>query len=373
MSLSRFRVTLWDTTGSGRGRGSLRAIIEDATDVGGSAYANGGGEFFMTLPYNHAYANEIDPLLRHYEVSRLDSTGTYVPIFTGLIDGVEVSRDELVVHGRDYLSLLETTISAANTSYASTLIGTIISSQLTAARAEANSRVNFISVGTIESTSTTATLLTSYQSRLDFISSACDILMADRSVKSIIAVEPRSSGTPSFTFYENKGSDKEGVRLEYGAAINDFIIVTPWQGLRTRVNAIGQKREGATLLFSTQTYANEATYGWITEPAVFIDIIDQTALDQKTRRMARRLGNTNATQVLMGLKPTQFSSIPYVPGPWQGYDIGDNIRVIIDRTQAGAAGTWDYTNGLYTVWGVEWTGLANGQEELFLDLRPKET
>lgn len=364
--LPRFRVKLWAVdSAAGRGRGALKAIIEDAKDIGGSAYANTGGEFFMTLPYTHPYIDEIDPLLTHYEVSRF-SGSAYVPIFAGLLDGVEISRDEAVVFGRDYLSLLETTISASNTSYTNTLIGTIISDQVTAARAEANSRVNFITVGTIEATTTTATMLTSYEPRLHFIAGAADILMADRSVRSIIAVEPRSSGTPAFTFYENKGSNKTDVRLEYGGNVTDFLKVGPYANFRTRIQAIGQKREGATILFSTQTYASETIRGWIAESAVFLDVVDQAALDNKTKRLARRLGNILNDSLMLRLGPNALA-------PWDGYDIGDSVSVRVVRNPRDAIAGWEGVDGIFTIWGLEWVGTTTGNEELFLDLRKQET
>ncbi len=356
---SRFRVTCFDMNAS-RGRGSIVAIIDDAKDVGGSEHVNDQGEMFFTLPWNHPQIGALSPLLNHYEISRLSSSGTYTPIFTGLLDDYEATADDVVFYGRDYLSLLNTTISSSNTSYTNAFVGTIIASQISAARSttgEPHGRVNFITQGTIETTSTTTTVLTSYQPRLDFIAGLCDILMSDRSVHSIIRVTPRTSYPPSFTFTENLGSDKEDVRLEYGGLMNDFRYRPGYGNLRTRINAIGQKREGASVLFSAQTYASESTYGWISEATVFVDIVDQTALDNKTKRMARRRGRVG-TGVAIAIRANQI-------GPWEGYDLGDAIRVVIDRglTQV---------NGLYSVWGLEWIGHKNGSEDLFLSLVPKD-
>jgi len=371
--VASFRVRLWDK-GSNFGRGNLSAVIDDAANIGVSAYANEGGEAFFTLPWNHpAMRDALDPstgvqgpLLTHYEVSRRNpTTNAYDVVGTGILDGVEVTPDEAVFYGRDYLSLLETTISASNTSYTNALIGNIISDQITAARAETSSRVNFISVGTISATSTTATMLTSFQPRLEFIRSAIDVFRADTINRPIISVSPRSSATPAFQFEPNAGSDKTDVRLQYGGNLTDFLVVPNFANFRTRVQAVGQKREGASLLFSNQTFGRESTYGRIAEPALFLDVIDKAALDALTLRRARELGNTAAIGQSVKIAVNDL-------GPWEGYEIGDAVRILIDRHGADYKG-YDFISDLYVIWGMEWVGREDGSEELFLDMLVKET
>lgn len=354
-----FRVRLWDATGSGRGRGTLKALIDDAQDIGISEQASGPGECFFTLPGNHPQIGEIAPLQRHIEVSRLSSSGAYIPVWAGLLDDYEATPDEVVVYGRDYLSLLDTTITGSNESYPSQPVGQIISAVLTAARAESDSRVNFIAMGTINNTSVTTLALSSYQSRLEFIRQLVDISMGESPRRAIISVGPRSSGTPSFNFIGAQGSDKEDVRLEYGGLVNDYFYSPGYSTLRTHVQAIGQKREGATVLYSTQSApaAPASTYGRIAEPMLFVDMVDQNALDERTRRAARTLGRVGKT-VGLGISVNRL-------GPWDGYDLGDCVRVVINDGIVSV-------NALYTVWGLEWIGRKNGSEELVLSLAPKD-
>lgn len=346
--------------GASRGRGDGVAQIPDAKDIGVSEYANQAGECFFTLPANHPLISECVPLQRHVRVLRWGGS-SYVPIWNGLLEDYEASRNEVVFYGTDYLGLLTGTITSSNTSYTDTLIGSIISAQLTAAVGEANSRVGFIGVGSIAATTTTATLLTSFQTRLDFIGGAIDILIADRSVRPIISVTPRTAalnGSFSFTFSENQGADKEDVRLEYGGLVRDFRYAPGYADLATRIYGIGVKREGASVLYSTQTYANETTYGWIARPAVYQDVINQTALDQRAKRDARRAARIGKN-VALTLRVSGLA-------PWDGYDLGDAVRVVINRGIVNV-------NALYTVWGLEWIGQKNGSEDLFLSLTPKET
>jgi hypothetical protein len=362
-AFSPFRVILYNVdTAGGRGRGTLAAIIDDAKDIGGSEMANAPGECFFTLPYNHPQISQCVPLLRHYRIDRYDATaGAYTTVFAGLLDDYDARPNEVVFYGTDYLGLLKGTISHSATTYTSQYVGNIITDQLTAARAEANSRVNFITVGTIDTTSTTTTVLTSYEERLPFISGLADILMSSRSVHSIIQVTPRSSttGTYTFRFQENQGSDKESVRLEYGGLVTDFHYAPGYGDAKTRINAIGQKREGASLLYSTQLSGlSEATYGWIAGPRLFLDIVDQTALDSRTLRAAKAAGRIGKN---VGLA-VRVNGL----GPWAGYDLGDNLRVVIERGPVSV-------NGLFTLWGLQWIGHRDGSEDLLLNLLPKDT
>lgn len=357
---SRFRIILQAVdTAAGRGPGAVVAMIEDAKDIGASEQVNGPGEMFFTLAQTHPQVGEIQPLQTHYKIQRKDNNGDFVTKFAGLVDDYESTPDEVVFYGRDYLSLLDTSITAANASYSSRYVGQIVQGSLTNARNESNSRVNFISMGTIENTATTTVALTSYQSRLEFISQVADIAMADNTVRAVLQVAPRSSDTPSFNFTANQGSDREGVRLEYGGLVNDYLYSPGYSTLRTSVRAIGQKREGASLLFSTQTttLAPITTYGSIAEPVLFIDIIDQSALDKKAARAARQFARVGKT---LGLSITSGRL-----GPWEGFDLADSVRVIIRNGI-------DNVNALYTVWGVEWIGRKNGSEEMVLSLLPKD-
>lgn len=360
MSAPKYVVTLWDIASATRGRNSVKAIIADARDVGVSSYANEGGEMFFTLPYNHPQLSECQPWLRHYEVRRLNSGGTYDVVGVGLLDEYDATPDEVVVYGRDYLSLFNASISAANTSYTSADIGTIIQTELSAAINQvvfsSLSVTKAITLGTIETTGQTVTVLTSYQPRLEFCRQLVDIWQSDSSVRPIVSVTRSTPLTVSFA--KNAGTDRTAYRLAYGGFVDDFRYVPGFTDFYTRVNAIGQKREGATLLFASAGYADAALYGVTQTPRLFIDIVDQAALNRKTQRAARHVG-TIGRKVSLGLRLNQI-------GPWEWGELGDSLPVRISR------GIVDI-NGLYTVWGQEWIGQADGSEDLFLSILPKET
>jgi len=355
--VTAFRVRLWDTSGSGRGRGSLKAIIDDAKDIGVSSYANDSGEFFMTLPINHKQIGEIVPWQRHYEVSRLSDTGTYDPIGVGLINDYVQDENEAVVYGIDYLSLYDLSISGSNTSYTGQSVSSIISSeiQLASGTINPNSPTRFITTGTIETTSKTTTVLTSFEPRLSFARKMLGILSAGNSTRPLMAVT--RSAPITFSFQSNAGSDKTNIRLEYGGNINNFRYDPAYDQLSTDIYAIGQKRDGAAILYSHQSYASNATYGILQSGRVFIDLVNQQALDDLTLDAARR--SANQQRVAIGIASGKVV-------PWSGFDLMDSVTLVISRGLVSV-------NALYTVWGLEWIGHRDGHEDLLMDLQPKLT
>ncbi len=362
MARAKYLITLWDIASSDRSRNNVKAIISDARDIGVSAYANDGGELFFTLPWNHSQIADCLPWQRHYEVKRWNmNTGVYDVVGVGLLDDYDATPDDVIIYGRDYLSLFDLSITGSNTSYTSTEIGTIMQTELSGAIFQPSfstkSVTRHITLGTIESTGQTATVLTSYQARLQFCRQLIDIWQSDSSVRPILSV---TRSTPiTVSFQSNAGVDNNAFQLAFGGLLNDFRYSPGFADLATRVYGIGQKREGATLLFSNQSYASETTYGIIQHPQVFIDVVNQTALDKKVKRAARTAGSTGKN-VAIGLRINQI-------GPWEWGAFGDSIPISISR------GGLVSVSGLYTVWGQEWIGKADGSEDLFLSILPKET
>ena len=355
----RFRVRIYDM-GASRERGSQRAVIDDARDIGCSEYVNQGGEFFMTLPWNHPLIDEIVPLERHYRVQRYnDRLAAYQDIFVGLIDDFDANDKEVIVYGSDYLSLLNGSITGSNTSYASATVGAIISAQLSSARAETDSRTAFVAVGSIDATTTTIPLaLSSFQSRLEFIASVVDIHTANSSARAQVFLNSRTSvGAFQWDFNQNRGQDRTSIRLDYGGLVQGFRYIPGFADVATHIYGIGVKREGATILYSTQSYLASATYGRIAQPRLYQDIVDQTALDKRSQRDARRAAVVGK-RLSLALRSNQLA-------PYDGYDLCDSLPVEISRGLTNI-------NSLYTLWGLEWIGKRNGSEDLFLDLLPKE-
>jgi hypothetical protein len=351
----RFRVRLWDTSGANRGRGNVTAVIYDAKDIGGSAYANDGGEFFMTLPINHPQIDAIDPWQTHYEVARLNSDGDYDPLFVGLLNNYVHDENEVVVYGIDYLALWDLSISGSNTSYTAQKVSVIVQDQMTLAQTNTNAPMKFVAVGTIQTTSKTTTALTSFEPRLSFCRNMLSILNAGNSTRPLLGVTRAAPITLSFD--SHAGSDRNAVVFRYGMNVNNFRYDPAYDQLATDVFAIGQKRDGAAILYSHKSYANNATYGQLQTGRVFTDLVNQGALDDLTLDTARR--SANQQRVAIGISSGKAV-------PWDGFDLMDSVKLQISRGLVNV-------NALYTVWGLEWIGHRDGHEDLLIDLQPKLT
>jgi hypothetical protein len=102
------RIRLFDI-GANRGPGNEVAIVYDAKNIGSEVMANDEGSAYWTLPINHALINQFQPLLRHYKIERLNhNTGTYDLVGAGLLTGADVTNDEIVFSGSDYMGILNT-------------------------------------------------------------------------------------------------------------------------------------------------------------------------------------------------------------------------------------------------------------------------
>ncbi len=102
------RIRLFDI-GANRGPGNEVAIVYDAKNIGSEVMANDEGSAYWTLPINHALIDQFQPLLRHYKIERLNHvTGGYDLVGAGLLTGADVTNDEIVFSGSDYMGILNT-------------------------------------------------------------------------------------------------------------------------------------------------------------------------------------------------------------------------------------------------------------------------
>ena len=358
-----FRVKLWSIHPTHRGRLSLKAIINDAADVGVSKYANEAGEMFFTLPINHPQINECLPMLRHYEVSRFDIiSNSYSVVGKGLLEDMDATKDEVVLYGIDYLGLFTKNITNNNSSYTSKLIGEIIDSGFTSLQSETDSVYAFLTKGTIHPSTRSVTVVTSFEERLSFWRGLLEILQGSGSTRPLMDVN--RDDPPVFSFQPNPGSDKKELPLRLDGAILDFRWRQGFYKLATLNNAFGVKREGASVLYSSQSYGSMSTYGRIYMSGYWTDLINQAELDSRTLAALREVYDA-PDELFVSL--AQGYLTPFGGGtlaPTTTWDLADSIPVKISRGPINI-------DKMFTIWGFEWIGRKNGSESLFLDLRPK--
>lgn len=219
----RCRVNVYGM-GTNRGPGGLIASIEDVSEVGWAEYANQPGESYFTLPYNH-WANAIlRPLQTHIEFQRQkDLSSPWVSIGYNLLSDCDSTAWDTVWYGDDYLSLFGGSDTALKTTYNNQACSAIIQTEALAAirqsgttATDPNSRLGFVSVGHIDVTSTTATLMSDYQSRLSLMQQASSMVRG-ASVPAGVA----NIGNPDF-----ETGDLTGWTAAAGGASNSVTVVT---------------------------------------------------------------------------------------------------------------------------------------------------
>ena len=368
-SQAPFRITLFDMTGTGRGRGSVKAVISDAKYIGCSTYMNQGGEMFFTLPYNHPQIAECDPLNRHYRVDRWDEEdAVYRTVGSGILQDYSATDNETVFYGVDYLGVLNQTLtdasgaSAGNTvTYNDKTVSFIFQAEMSTVKNEANSRLGFITVeSTISPSATTYDLFTAGEQRTAFLSNVASIAQAGTTSKVVFGnrIESATQSYGSFFLDMNHASAvNNSLRLVYGANVKRFSFSPNFRNLRTRALVI------ATSIFNNivptkiwspvATSALASTYGIIDRVDLQEDIISQSAASS---RAAYNLYQSSPDK----LRAITVSVVDGSIIPFKNYKIGDDVRVIIERGNVNI-------DANLTISGQEWVGREDGSEEISFD------
>lgn len=108
MSIRRkFRIILWDRTGSNGWRGAQKAVVFNAKSIGVEEYANDVGSAYWTLPNDHPQIAEFVPLQRHYEISKWsDARSRWEFVAAGMLNDYTTTEQETIFNGIDYNAVL---------------------------------------------------------------------------------------------------------------------------------------------------------------------------------------------------------------------------------------------------------------------------
>lgn len=104
----KFRITIWDFSISGW-RGTQKAVVYDASDIGVEEHANDVGSAFWTMKNDHPQISEFVPLERHYEIARWNesaATPRWEFVGAGVINDFNATEYETVFAGIDYKAVM---------------------------------------------------------------------------------------------------------------------------------------------------------------------------------------------------------------------------------------------------------------------------
>lgn len=390
--LSGFRIILRGM-GTKRGPGAIRAVIEDALNVGMSSYASAPGECYFTLPATHPQVGECEPWRTHcsYEQYR---NGKWQEIWAGLLTDFDATGDDVVINGIDYLGLLSLDIErrAWNSGdakdkkpkYFNKSISSIIADQLDEAIATTDSPVGFItrpdSGTSFNVLSTPIVIDASYRQRLEFIRGLLDSFRAGTGVRSRIVVRRKQGSTAdethgygyAFNLLADSGTNRKALRLEWGGLIQGFRILG-FGDFAVKVYGIGREVNELKPHYKSGSAPNmpTATWGNLAKVAVWQDIDDESDLARRVAQLAAESGRVGKRMAL-GLRVRGL-------GPFDGWDITDSVpidivRGVVDTGHFAPDPPGSPTAGLswWTIWGTEWRWYPDGHDELTLVVRPRE-
>jgi len=381
-----YRVILWETNTTDRGRGNIAAVIHDAKNVGVSSYLNEGGEMFFTLPYNHPQLSACVPLERHYRVDRFDEEdGRYVTLGQGLLEDYEATENETVFYGLDYMMVLQKTITTPSTTtlvtYNDKTFANIYQTEMTQAISASNSRLGFIdyNLGTawshtasyplvINAATTTYDIFTGGEPRGSFLTNLANIAMEGTATKVVFGNTLESDTELYNGFFCDMNwspTQNDNIVLEYGGNVRAFSYSPNFRSLLTRTRVIATSiinNVSPTKIWSsvaTGSAAPVSTYGII--EAVFLeeDLATQTVVDNKAKYRLYQSSPEKIRNISIAIK--DGSIIPY-----KRYKLGDDIRVRIERGNVSI-------NTNLTLRGQRYIASTNGTEELWFDFFPRDT
>lgn len=357
------------------------AIIEDASNVGGSEFYNDSGEFFFTLPAIHPQAHVIEPYQVAYCLELYRDEG-WKEITSGLIVDVDSTGDEVIWYGTDWEGILGRTyderfsvkgpdvpISKGGGKYVNQTVSDIIVNQLQAEHDRDFSPLAFIAVPAIADWVTKITINASFKQRLQFIAGLMDSHRAGTGRRTRLSVRKLIDGTYTWDVQDSPGRDRENIVLEYGGIVQGFQVI-PFEGFSTKVLGVGRKIDGSLPIFSighppdnsgTGKPFPEWRYGSFPTIAVWQDIVDPHDLTRRTQRLARQTGKIGK-RVALALRVGALDVK-------DGWDICDSVSVIIQR---GVIDTTRYGSGFWTIVGWAWRLYPDGHTDLILSLVPRD-
>ena len=365
-----------------RGPGTIKAIIEDPTNVGMSTVVNEGGEFYFTLPATHPQASECEPWQRHYALQQYRN-GNWFDIHNGMIVDFDAGDNDIVVYGYDYMGVLSRSIDTrfpafgtneeadhahGGAKYKNELISEIIKDQLTQARTQKDSPLAFIRLGVIEGLDPRIHILSAFKQRLYFIRGLID--SAREGAGNRTRLKPRQDpsqwGRWEWDLRKTPGHERNNLKLSYGGLLQNFRVIAMGTDYATRAHGMGTSPSNTKPRYFVHPSAGSSdfltsTFGNLQRVEIFQDLDDENDLKRRVKQMLKESSKVGQ-RINMAIRVHGIN-------PWDGYDLTDQIPIDIDY---GVVNTEAYGSGYWTIWGLEWRLFPDGHDELTWAVRPRE-
>lgn len=356
-----------------RGPGTMVAVLEDAKSVGASMMFNSPGEMHFTIPLDHPQASVIEPRQTHYAVQFYSGDG-WRDIFNGLIVDWDANENDAIFYGIDYLGLYDYVMDERwdpgnenapppnGSKYVNKTISYVTAAALNVVKAQTNSPVGFIDVGSIASMSEMVTIWGTYAPSLNFVSGLLDSHRQGSSKMTRVQVR-RKTGGWEVVVTDNESVARDNLRLRYGELVQGFRVLPFGDSWSNVANVVGRTRTGIKVMYKSATAPGIATGIWGRwSQASFIDgVDDENDLQRRANRTAIHNGKFGRNLGL-GIRSGMLQ-------PRDGYDITNAFPVEIAH---GFVDTTAFGSGYWVCYGIAWEAGDTQQQTTILTLLPRE-
>jgi len=299
----------------------------------------------------------------------------YGAIFRSSANGIWYRSNGSAVTGSSdplnatYGTPAETTL-GQGTENASTLISRVFTEAVVNSDS-ANSRLRYASLSVSGSTATTHVTFSAGEPVLDHIASVCDLEMGAKTngTKVVFGIDKPTGGSSyGGNFKLNlsvSSSASTAMALRYPDNIRSFSFTPGYSRVRNDITIIpataylsgssSQNVGGSSLIGATAVDQTSITVnGRIPLIAPKANLVDSKAAQNEANRLLNTYKVANSKQV--GIRAV-LDGIDL----WNGWDVGDSIRVTINQGLA-------VVDEPFVISGVRWFGEADGHERIELDL-----
>lgn len=332
-------------SGSGFGPGVRTAEVWDARNVGWAWYDRLASPAFFTVPQGSPILSLIDPLLTHLRVWRIDGAGETL-VWSGVVADLDRVGDDVIVAGWNYLALLGVSRSGYGTLYPNKKLGSeIVSPEWTAARTVSGSPLAFVGTGVIEDPvgtdgvtpiTTNAEFGTLDQMRLQLFWDLSEIGRANTGNYVTFGITRTPPHT--FSFVAAGGVDRD-VELTLGSVVDDYHYLPSWRAYRNDLAALNLQATGGAGEITAEDASEIAARGRRQDVFVPRTLLGLSGTTTETDQLRAALDR----ELVRRTKVREALQVTLVPGalrPFDGWDVGDTLRVAIENGSDVLDGRW---------------------------------
>ena len=360
-----------------RAPGRVVAVLEEAKNVGASVVFNSPGEIHFTLLKDDPQIDVIEPKQVHYALEFYSGDG-WQEKYAGVVWDADTTDTDVVFKGIDYLALYDTVIDERydplkpNKSYKSNgsfynnvTIRNIVLDQLNRAKKLTDSWVGFISIGSIATMSEKATVYSTMQPALSFISGLLDSHRQGTGKRTRMKVVKLGSGGYQLRIVDDPGVIRHDLAMYYGELVQGYRIIVFGDQWANVQHVVGRNRDGVKVVY--QTIKGKAfqpatsLYGRIATVAVMDGVQDQVDLTRRGLQAAIKSAKLGRN-IAIGIRTEHIA-------PLQGWDVCDVFPM---RIKDGAIDTDAFGSGYWAAFAAAWEATDIGQQSLVITFMPRE-